>query len=82
MVVDASGLGRPVPMKGGPIHSAADFAGKRLFWDITLASLDPTNPTEAVLQVSIDQDGTNLAVINDTHMITGQESYYEFINAG
>lgn len=47
MVVDDQGLGKEVQIKGGPINSAADFAGKRIFWDITLASLDDSNPVEA-----------------------------------
>jgi hypothetical protein len=80
MVVDDQGLGKEVQIKGGPINSAADFAGKRIFWDITLASLDDSNPVEAVLQATIEQDGKLLLQLNDDHQITGMESYYEFID--
>jgi hypothetical protein len=81
MVVDATGLGKNVPIRGGPIRSAADFAGKRFFWDITLANLDDSKPVEAVLSVEITQDGNQLFSKEDDHFITGQESYYEFLDA-
>ena len=80
MVVDQTGLGKAVPIQGGPIQSAADFPGKKFFWDITLASLE-TDPIEAVLNVTIDQDGKKLLTVNDDHQITGQESYYEYLNS-
>jgi ATP sulfurylase len=80
MVVDSVGLGTPVPIKGGPITSAADFAGRTFFWDITLASDDDADPIEAVLEVVIRQDGNTLLTVDDDHSITGQESYYEYLN--
>lgn len=80
MVVDNSGLGKAVPIQGDGINSAADFAGKRFFWDITLAA-NSTTPVEAVLQVTINQDGNQLLKVNDNHFFTGQESYYEYLNA-
>ncbi len=81
MVVDSTGLGTPVPIKGGGINSAADFAGKRFFWDITLVAQDNTTPIEAVLQVTVSQDGQQLLQIRDDHFFTGQETYFEFLNA-
>jgi hypothetical protein len=81
MVVDSAGLGNPVPIKGGPIGSAADFPGKTLFWDITLASDSGSDPIEAVLEVVIGQDGNTLLSVDDDHSITGQESYYEYLNS-
>jgi hypothetical protein len=80
MVVDDTGLGKAVPIQGGGINSAADFAGKRFFWDITLAA-SGTTPVEAVLQVTINQDGNQLLKVNDDHFFTGQETYYEYLNA-
>jgi hypothetical protein len=81
MVVDDTGLGKAVAIQGGGINSAADFAGRRFFWDITLVAQDNTNPVEAVLQVTINQDGKQLLKVNDDHFFTGQESYYEYLNA-
>ena len=82
MVVDDVGLGRQVPIQGGPISSAKDFAGKRFFWDITLANFaDDTTSVEAVLDVFIEQDGNELLHKHDDHFIAGQESYYEFLDA-
>jgi len=81
MVVDASGLGKPVPIKGDGIKSAADFPGKRFFWDITLVAEDSTKPVNALLEVEIDQDGKQLLKVDDGHFFTGQESYYEYLNA-
>jgi hypothetical protein len=81
MVVDDTGLGKAVAIQGGGINSAADFAGRRFFWDITLVAQDNTTPVEAVLQVTINQDGKQLLKVNDDHFFTGQESYYEYLNA-
>ena len=81
MVLDETGLGRPVPIQGGSIRSAADFPGKRFFWDITLVALDDSKPVEAVLEVTIDQDGMQLLRVDDDHFFTGQETYYEYLDA-
>jgi len=80
MVVDSVGLGHAVAIKGGPINSAADFATKRFFWDLTLATDSETDPIEAVLEMVIEQDGNTLLRVDDDHSITGQESYYEYVN--
>jgi|ERR1041385_198930 hypothetical protein len=81
MVVDDVGLGRKVPIQGGPIRSVSDFAGKRFFWDITLADFAGSSRVEAVLDIFIEQDGNTLLHKHDVHFITGQESYYEFLDA-
>jgi len=81
MVVDDTGLGKAVPIKGGSIRSAADFAGKKFMWDVTLVAPTATDTVEAVLQVKIDQDGRNLLTVNDDHNITDVEQYYEYLNA-
>jgi hypothetical protein len=80
MVVDSVGLGNAVPIKGGPIASAADFATRTFFWDLTLAADTDTDPVEATLDVVIAQDGNTLLKVDDDHSITGQESYYEYVN--
>ena len=81
MVVDDTGLGKPVPIQGGPINSAADLVGKHLFWDITLATQGESDTVSADLEVVIRQGGNLLAVVTDTHNITGQESYFEYMDA-
>jgi hypothetical protein len=80
MVVDSTGLGNAVPIQGATINSAADFAGKKFLWDITLAALSDTDPVEAVLEILIDQDGNHLLAIDDDHSVMGQETYYEYLN--
>lgn len=81
MVVDDTGLGKAVPLKGDGINAASAFPGKRFFWDITLVAQDDSKPVEAVLQVEINQDGKQLLKVDDDHFFTGQESYYEYLNA-
>lgn len=81
LVLNATGLGKDVPIQGGPIGSAVDFPNKRFFWDITLADQDGAKPVEAVLRVLIKQDGNELLRVDDDHFITGQETYYEFLDA-
>jgi hypothetical protein len=81
MVVDDTGLGKAVPIQGGPITSPADLVGKHLFWDITLATQDETDTVSAVLEIVIRQGNKILADVVDTHNITGQESYYEYLDA-
>ena len=81
MVVDDTGLGKAVPIKGGGIKSSSDFPGKKFFWDITLVAQDDSKPVEAVLRVEIMQDGKQLLRVDDDHFFTGQENYYEHLNA-
>jgi hypothetical protein len=80
MVIDETGLGKAVPIRGGPINSAADLVGKHLFWDITLATQGETDTVSADLEVEIRQGGNLLADVTDTHNITGQESYFEYMD--
>jgi hypothetical protein len=82
LVVDAPGTAKSAPISGGPIGSAADFAGKRFLWDVTLVTESETDPVEAVLEVLVKQGGQTIFDSGkDDHQITGQETYYEFLDA-
>jgi hypothetical protein len=81
MVLDSSGLSTPCVIRGGPISTPADFSGKKFFWDITLVTQNATDTVSSKLQITIKQGNNTLLTKTDTHNITDQESYYEYLSA-
>lgn len=80
MVVDDSGLGKAVPIKGGSLAQVSDFSGKRLCWDITLATVNESDTVTARLDVTIMQGTKQVLKVNGDHSITDQDTCYEYID--